>query len=97
MRWLILVVLLSSHALAQESDWLTYYEKSNYKKTPRYDETIAYCKRLAQASPWLHFTTFGKSTQGRDLPLVIADRAGQFDSELVRATDRVVLLIQAGI
>ncbi len=31
-------------------DWQTYYEKSNKKQTPRYNETIEFCKKLDEAS-----------------------------------------------
>lgn len=78
-------------------DWLTYYEKSNYTRTPRYKETINYCQKLANASSMIHYTTFGKSPQGRDLPLLIVDKNGNFTPETVRETDNVVFFIQAGI
>ncbi len=94
---LLIVFLLTVQGFAQTSDWQTFYEKSNFKRTPRYEETVAFCKRLAAASPEIHFTSFGKSPQGRDLPLLIIDRNGHFTQEAVRTTDNAVLLIQAGI
>jgi hypothetical protein len=33
------------------SDWQTPAEKSGYAKTPRYDETMAYLRRVAAAAP----------------------------------------------
>ena len=83
-----------------EKNWETYYEKSGKTATPRYDETIDYCKRLDKASPWIRYTTFGKSPQGRDLPLLIASKRGVFapwEAERARKKDHVVVLIQAGI
>lgn len=80
--------------------WDTYYEKSGKKATPRYSETIEYCRRLDKASPWVRYTTFGKSAQGRDLPLLIASKHGVFTSakaERARQKGDVVVLIQAGI
>lgn len=96
---IILTSLISFSAFTSISakDWETYYEKSGCRRTPRYDETVEYCKRLASASPWIHYTTFGVSPQGRDLSLLIADRSGHFDVASVRKTDNAVLLIQAGI
>ena len=32
------------------SEWLTHCEQTDYRETPRYDATIDYCKRLAEAS-----------------------------------------------
>jgi hypothetical protein len=86
-------VLLS----AQDTDFLTLYEKSNFLKTPRYSETIDFCKKLDAASPILYYTSFGKSPQGRDLPLLIADRNGNFTPETVRKSGNAVLLIEACI
>ncbi len=79
------------------SDWLTYYEKSGFTKTPRYAETIEYCKRLDKASPWVKYTSFGVSPQGRDLPLVILSRDGFFDPAKAARSGKAILLIQSGI
>ncbi len=83
--------------ISQSSDYLTYYEKSGFKKTPRYAETIEYCMLLDKASPWIKYTSFGKSPQGRDLPLVIVDKEGLFTAEEVRKKGKIVLLIEACI
>jgi len=93
------VLLLGSTSVfaAHTDDWITTYERSNYLRTPRYKETVAYCKRLASASPWIHYTSFGVSPQGRDLPLLILDKNGNFTPEAVRQTGNAVVLIQAGI
>ena len=80
-----------------EDSFLTYCEQSGYIKTPRYAETVAFCERLAQASPLAHYTTFGKSPQGRDLPLLIVDKDGLFTPREVRKTDKVVMLVEACI
>ncbi|MEA3494951.1 MAG: M14 family metallopeptidase [Bacteroidota bacterium] len=75
----------------------TYYEKSGFTKTARYKETIEYCKKLANESEFVEYKTFGKSPQGRDLPLLVIDRDGYSEAREVKQKDRVVLLIQAGI
>jgi murein tripeptide amidase MpaA len=93
--WIVLVLLAVTPLWA--SDWRTDYEKSGCKRTPRYEQTIAYCKRLAQASPWVQYTTFGKSPQGRDLALLIVDRGGNFTARSVRRSGNAVFLIQAGV
>ncbi len=58
---------------------------------------VEFCKKLDKASPVLHYTTFGRSPQGRDLPLLIADRNGNFTPEAVRKSGNAVLLIEACI
>jgi hypothetical protein len=77
------------------ADLTTDFEESGGTETPRYAETMAYLEKLAAASPWVHVTDFGKSAQGRDLPLVIVDRNGNFTPETVRRSGNAVLLVQA--
>jgi len=82
---------------SQQTEWLTYYEKSGLKETPRYQETIEFCKKLAAASPMVSYSSFGKSAQGRDLPLLIVDKDGLQNAREIHLKGRVLLLIQACI
>jgi hypothetical protein len=84
-------------ANAQEGKFLTWFEKSGGKETPRYDQTVEYCKGLDKASPLITYITFGESPQGRDMPLLIADRDGLNDPAAIRKTGRVIILIEACI
>lgn len=99
MKKVFILLFFVTTLIAQDatSYWQTWYEKSGYKETPRYKETIEYCQKLSSSSPMIQYTTFGKSPQGRDLPLLIVDKNGNFSSDAVRKTDNVVFLIQAGI
>jgi len=81
----------------QHDGWDTPFEISGGLETPRYGETLAYCRRLAEASPWLITTRFGVSPQGRELVLMIADRDGCFTPAAARVAGKAVLLLQAGI
>jgi len=78
-------------------EWLTHAEKTDYRETPRYAETIEYSKRLDQASPLIKFQSFGKSGEGRELPLLIATEGGTFTPEAARQAGKAVILIQACI
>ncbi len=78
------------------NEWLTHAEKTNYRETPRYIETVAYCEKLAQASPLIQFTHFGRSGEGRELPLLIASN-DKFTPETARESNKPVVLIQACI
>lgn len=92
-----LVFLITLSAYSQEDKMVTFYEKSDFKATPSYDETVAYCKLLDEASESVYYTTFGSSPQGRDLPLLIIDRDGFTDPASVNNAGKLVVLIQAGI
>lgn len=94
---LFYLVFISARLMAQDSNFQTFYEKSQYLKTPGYSETVDFCKKLDNASPVLHYTTFGKSPEGRDLPLLIADKKGNFTPDAVRKSGNAVLLIEACI
>lgn len=77
--------------------WQTRAEQTDYQETAPYDETIAYAQRLAAASPLLHFESFGKSGEGRELPLLIAAEDETFTPQAAHAAGKAVVLIQACI
>ncbi len=101
---LSVLLLIAAQAFAQSDmgtvpvEWQTVAEKTDYKTTSTYDETIAYCKKLAAASHGLvTYTTYGKSGEGRDLPLLIAASDGANSPKWARKAGKAVVLIQAGI
>jgi hypothetical protein len=93
----ITFLVLVLNMTAQEKNLETFYEKSGGLRTPRYDETVAYCKKLDAASPLITYTTFGTSPQGRALPLLIVDSKGRTDVNEIRKSGNLVLLVQACI
>lgn len=78
-------------------DWQTQAEKTDYRESPRYEETLAYCRKLAAASPGIRTSEFGRSGEGRALPLVIASNDGAFTPEASRRAGKVVVFVQANI
>ena len=111
MKKILLLLLLSACACAQQppasqkvkdtaaaADWETPAEKAGYRTTPRYDETMAYVKRVAAAAPrQVRLETFGKTPEGRDLWVAIVSKDGVFDPERVRKSGRATILIQNAI
>lgn len=88
-----LLLLLSVSA----QDWQTYYEKSNFTETSRYDETVDFCQQLDQASSQISMVSLGKSPQGRDIQMLIVDKDGLNDPKLIRNKGRLVVLIESCI
>lgn len=93
----LLFALSCGNSDRSEKAWLTYYEKSNFLETPRYEETIKYIQRLEKASPWVRLEYFGTTPEGRQLPLVIVDKKSHFTPDKVHQDKKAILLIQAGI
>jgi murein tripeptide amidase MpaA len=89
----------ASDALIAKPDdpWITPSEKTSLTETPSYDETIAYLKKLHEASPLISFQEFGLTAQGRPLYVIVAARDRAFSPEALRKKGRPTLLVQAGI
>ena len=79
------------------TDQQTPAEKTNYRQTPNYADTIAFAKQLADASPAIEYRGFGHSGQGRELPLIIASETQTFTPEAAKEQRKAVVLIQACI
>ncbi|HLM59029.1 MAG TPA: M14 family metallopeptidase [Pyrinomonadaceae bacterium] len=78
-------------------EWQTHAEKTDYRETPTYDDTMAYARRLVAASPWLRMTEFGRSGEGRALQLIVASKDRAFTPQAAKRAGKPVVLIQACI
>ncbi len=75
----------------------TYFEKSNFLRTPRYDSTVIYAKSLTQQASFIVYQSIGKSHEGRDIPLLIAAKGKEFTPEQAKKSGKNIVLIQACI
>jgi len=88
----------SAGTAATKADWKTPAEASEYRTTPRYDETMAYLKRMVSAAPkQLKLEVFGATGEGRDLVAVIATKDGVFNPAALHKAGRPIVLIQNSI
>ena len=55
-----------------DHEWVTPSERSGLTATPRYDETVDWLRRLCAAAPELEMRSIGRSSEGRDIWMVIA-------------------------
>ena len=78
-------------------DFITDCEKSGFVKTPRFEEMMAWFRKLEDFSPMVNVGSFGTSPQGRNLSMVIVDKDGLQDPEKIRAKGRVIILIESCI
>lgn len=86
-----------SLALPVSDAWATPCERSGFRQTPRYDETITWLRRLVARAPELHLTTVGRSPEGRDIWMVVASKERAFTAEALRKTGKPTLFAHGGI
>ncbi|RMG47686.1 MAG: carboxypeptidase [Acidobacteria bacterium] len=84
-------------ALPPDHPWATPAERELFRHTPRYDETMAWLSRLAEASPRVTLVTIGRSPEGRAIVMAVASREGEATPEALRRSGRPTVLAQAGI
>ena len=78
-------------------EFITLAERTNFSKTPKFKETMAFFNKLADISPMVNCTSFGVSPQGRELSLVIVDKDGLTTPEEIRAKGRIIILVESCI
>jgi hypothetical protein len=72
-------------------------ERTDYRQTPTYAETMAYLQDLSTQSEWIHLDTFGVTPLGRPMHVVVVSADRAFDPESAARTGKLVVLIQNGI
>jgi Zinc carboxypeptidase len=83
---------------AQSSDMRTRAEISNYEETSTYaDVTRVIDGLVATAGSLVHTESFGKSEEGRDLPLIVISDPKVTTPEAARKLGRPLVFVQANI
>ncbi len=77
--------------------WQTRAERTRYTQSADYEETMRYCRQLEAGSRWIKLDSYGRSGQGRDLPLLILSKDRAFTPQAARALRKPIVLIQNGI
>ena len=83
--------------VAKDDPWITPAEKSDLRASPSYDDTIAWLRELVAAAPQLKLVSLGKSSDGRDIWMVVASQQKQFTPEALRKGGKPIVFAQAGI
>lgn len=93
-------LILTAPAGAQhpgEASLLTRAEETDFRETTRYDEVMGFVREIARVDPDIRLTTYGYTSEGRPLPLLVVGSAGDASPEAVRATGKTRVYIQGGI
>lgn len=93
----LVILSFAAGATPVPAQWQTQAEASDYRRTSRYDEDVAFARRLAAASPYIDFQPVGKSPEGRALPVIVVSKDRAFSPEAARATGKEIVLVIAGI
>ncbi|RMH20838.1 MAG: carboxypeptidase [Acidobacteria bacterium] len=82
---------------AADDPWITPAEATGLVASPSYEETVAWLQRLAAAAPEVELTSIGRSSEGRELWLVVATADGVFTPQALHRSGKPILFAQAGI
>ena len=82
---------------AQTSDMRTRAEISNYEETSSYADVTRVIDGLVATSPLVHTESFGKSEEGRDLPLMVISDPKVSTPAAARKLGRPLVFVQANI
>ena len=94
---LLMTVNAQSESPNVPRDWQTLAEQTDYRKSWNYADTIAFAQKLDKASDKIVYQSFGKSGEGRDLPLLIVADGRDFTADAAKKSGKAIILIQAGI
>jgi putative YhbY family RNA-binding protein len=83
--------------LPANDPWATPFEKGGLDVTPTTDETVAWLRKLCDASSELAMLSIGKSATGRDVWMVVASAEHAFTAEAMRKSARPALLVQCAL
>lgn len=75
----------------------TRAEATGFRETSRHDDVTAFVEAVDLASPLVHLTTFGYTSEGRPLSLAVVGRVPDASPRAVRASGKTVVYLQANI
>jgi len=92
--------LAGTNGPSAQKSWTEYQtraEVTDFEATSSYEQTIDFLRKLDSVMPEMRLDSFGRSGQGRSLPLVIVSRDRAFTPRTALATGKPIVLIQSGI
>jgi hypothetical protein len=94
---LLLMLLTASTGVAQSTDLRTRAETSNYEETSTYDDVMRFVKGVAAASDLARYESYGKTEEGREMPLLILSSPPVTTPEAARKLGRPIVFVQGNI
>ncbi len=94
---LLLIAGFVTAMTAQTADMRTRAEISNYEETSTYADVTRVMNGLVATSPLVHTESFGKTEEGRDLPLMVISDPKVTTPAAARKLGRPLVFVQANI
>jgi len=91
------LVAMTAMGSAQSADMRTRAEISNYEETSTYADVTRVIDGLAATSPLVYTESFGKTEEGRDLPLIVISDPKVTTPAAARKLGRPMVFVQANI
>ena len=92
-----LVVAMTAMGSAQSADMRTRAEISNYEESSTYADVTRVIDGLTATSPLVHTESFGKTEEGRDLPLIVISDPKVTTPAAAHKLGRPMVFVQANI
>lgn len=85
-------------ALAPQTDWpVTKAERTNFKETSSYEDVILFLKALEAKGAPMKLTWIGRTTEDRQIPLVIVSNPPVTSAAEARAHGKAIVYLQGNI
>jgi hypothetical protein len=97
MRILLALAALTAGVSAQSADMRTRAEISNYEETSTYEDVTRVINGLVETSSLVHTESFGKTEEGRELPLLVISDPKVTTPEAAHRLGRPIVFVQANI
>jgi murein tripeptide amidase MpaA len=98
-RFILSLFILFANSLSgfSQTNLSTVAEKSEFKSTANYEEVTAYINRLKKESRHIRVETIARTTEGRDIPLLIIGNPLPKSPAALKNDGRIVVYVQANI
>ncbi len=93
----LLLLTPTGAAASRGGQWITVAEDSDFEATASYEDTLTWIGWLADAHDTVDLQSFGRSGQGRELPLLVISSDQAFDPDAARDTGKPIVALQCGI
>jgi len=94
---IIVVAAVARNAMAQTALPQSRPERTNYEETSTYADVVTFFEVLQRQTPLIRMTSFGKTNEGRDLPLAVIANPPVATPREALASGKPIVFVMANI